>query len=151
MADNYPLSDTLLLKQQFIGKKVTDLPTPSILLDRHLIKAHCTAMLQICKKLDVSFRAHVKSHKTLELSRLQVGDGLPGLENTPAQFVVSTVAEAENLVEYVKEQQEKGRESSVSGKDARRAVADFIDMSRSCMVCPSPRVPCRDLLRLRES
>ncbi|KAF1929135.1 uncharacterized protein M421DRAFT_61981 [Didymella exigua CBS 183.55] len=113
MASNFPLSNASLLTQQFVGKKLVDLPTPSIILDRRLIKANCTAMLQICKKLKVGFRAHVKSHKTLELSRLQVGDGLPGLENTPALFIVSTVAEAENLVEYVKEQQEKGRESSI--------------------------------------
>lgn len=114
MALNYPLSDITSLKQSFLGQKIVDLPTPSILLDRNLIKKNCTAMLQICKKLDVGFRAHVKSHKTLELSRIQVGDGLPGLEDSPAQFIVSTLAEAENLAEYVREQQQRGRDAGVS-------------------------------------
>lgn len=114
MASNYLLSDASSLKEQFVGKHLAELPTPSILLDRHLIKANCTAMLQICKKLEVGFRAHVKSHKTLELSRLQVGDGLPGLENTPAQFIVSTLAEAENLVGFVRGEQGRGRDAGVS-------------------------------------
>lgn len=114
MASNYPLSDMTSLKKHFVGQKVVDLPTPSIILDRSLIKKNCTAMLQICKKLGVGFRAHVKSHKTLELSRIQVGDGLSGLENTPAQFIVSTLAEAENVVEYVKAQQNNGRDAGVS-------------------------------------
>lgn len=114
MTSNYPLSDTTSLKEQFLGQKLVDLPTPSIILDRNLTKKNCTAMLQICKKLDVGFRAHVKSHKTLELSRIQVGDGLPGLENTPAQFIVSTLAEAENLAEYVRARQQKGSDAGVS-------------------------------------
>ncbi len=71
-------------------------------------------MLSVCASLGVGFRAHVKSHKTLELSKLMVGDGLQGYE-VPANFVVSTVAEAEGLVGYVREQQEMGREASVCG------------------------------------
>lgn len=119
MASNYPPSDSSALKEQYLGKHLAELPTPSIILDRNLIKKNCTAMLQICAKLSVGFRAHVKSHKTLELSRFMVGDGLPGLENTPAQFIVSTVAEAENLVGFVKESQGRGRDAGVSGRDVR--------------------------------
>jgi hypothetical protein len=128
MASNYPLSDMTSLNDQFLGQKLVDLPTPSIILDRSLIKKNCTAMLQICKKLDVGFRAHVKSHKTLELSRIQVGDGLQGLEDTPAQFIVSTIAEAENLAAYVKEQQERGRDAGVSCTYGGRWVMICIDV-----------------------
>lgn len=73
-------------------------------------------MLQVCQKLGVGFRAHVKSHKTLELSKLQVGDGEDAEEKGKgrADFVVSTLIEAENLVGYVKECQEAGRGGSVS-------------------------------------
>lgn len=113
MAANYPLSDAASLRDQFVGKKLTELPTPSVILDRSLIKKNCAAMLQICSKLGVGFRAHVKSHKTLELSKMMVGDGLPGLGGTPAEFIVSTVAEAENLVEYVTQEQGRGRQASV--------------------------------------
>jgi D-serine deaminase-like pyridoxal phosphate-dependent protein len=107
MAANYPLSDLASLKTQYVGKKVEDLPTPSVLLDRALIRRNCTAMLQVCKKLAVGFRAHVKSHKTLELSKLMVG------KDGPAQFIVSTIVEAENLGPYVLEVQKEGREASV--------------------------------------
>ncbi|KAF2630167.1 hypothetical protein BU25DRAFT_408750 [Macroventuria anomochaeta] len=110
MAANYPLSSTPSLQDQFIGRKLTDLPTPSVILDRSLIKKNCTAMLQVCERLGVGFRAHVKSHKTLELSKMMVGDGREG---SPAQFIVSTIAEAENLVEYVRAEQERGREASI--------------------------------------
>lgn len=119
MASNYPLSDLCSLKEQFVGKKLTDLPTPSIILDRSLVKKNCAAMLQVCKELDVGFRAHIKSHKTIELSKLMVGDGLEGSEGperAPAtgHFIVSTLAEGENLVSYVRELQGRGREASVS-------------------------------------
>jgi hypothetical protein len=46
--------------------------------------------------------------KTLELSKLQVG------ESGPANFIVSTIIEAENLVPCLIEYQGKGREASVS-------------------------------------
>lgn len=129
MAHNYPLADVASLKQQFVGQKLTDLPTPSIILDQHLIKKNCAAMLHICAKLGVGFRAHVKSHKTLELSKMMVGDGLPGFESTPAQFIVSTVAEAENLAPFVKEEQERGRQATV------RFVCEWVRFTRlTCML-----------------
>jgi D-serine deaminase-like pyridoxal phosphate-dependent protein len=103
----YPLSPRDALAEQYVGQKLEDLPTPAIVLDRSKIKKNCTAMLQVCQKLNVGFRAHVKSHKTLELSKLQVG------ETGPANFIVSTVIEAENLLEYVAECQKTGREASV--------------------------------------
>lgn len=119
MTSNYPLSDFCSLKEQFVGKKLNNLPTPSIVLDRSLAKKNCAAMLQVCKKLGVGFRAHVKSHKTIELSKLMVGDGLEGLEGpeglpAAAHFITSTLAEGEHLASYVGELQQKGREASVS-------------------------------------
>lgn len=75
-------------------------------------------MLQVCQKLDVGFRAHVKSHKTLELSRMMVGDGLEShgveVDGRGADFIVSTLAEAEALVGYVREVQGSGGRGSVS-------------------------------------
>ncbi|KAF1920399.1 putative serine dehydratase domain-containing protein [Ampelomyces quisqualis] len=64
-------------------------------------------MLQVCKKLDVGFRAHVKSHKTIELACLQVG------ETGPANFIVSTLIEAEHLADLVLRWQGSGREASI--------------------------------------
>ncbi|KAH4976244.1 hypothetical protein HBI18_099210 [Parastagonospora nodorum] len=104
---NYPLSPRDALASQYIGQRLEDLPTPAIVLDKSKIKKNCAAMLQVCQQLGVGFRAHVKSHKTLSLSRLQVG------ETGPANFIVSTVIEAENLFDYVLECQKKGREASI--------------------------------------
>lgn len=114
MAHNYPPSPVDALKQQFLGKHLVDLPTPSLILDRALLRKNCTAMLDVCGELGVGFRAHVKSHKTLELAEMQVGDGLgrPGA-HVPARFVVSTVAEAENLRGFVDGVGRRGRGGNV--------------------------------------
>jgi hypothetical protein len=105
---NYPLSSQSSLASQYVGQRLQDLPTPAVILDRSKIKKNCSAMLQVCQALDVGFRAHIKTHKTLELSKLQVG------ETGPANFIVSTVLEAENLFPFILECQKKGREASVS-------------------------------------
>lgn len=126
MACNYPLSDLTSLKEQFVGKALADLPTPSLLLDRSLIKRNCTAMLQVCRKLNVGFRAHVKSHKTLELSKMMVGDDPQdqdpdrdhGVGGRAVDFIVSTLAEAEALAGYVREVQGRGKKGSVRLPDS---------------------------------
>ena len=122
----YPLSPANVLEAQFIGKKLDSLPTPAIVLDRAVMGRNCAAMLCVCAQLGVGFRAHVKSHKTVELSKLQVGDfgvdgkeeeGGGGVGKKKANLIVSTVMEAEQLVGYVKEVQgRKGWEASVSVK-----------------------------------
>lgn len=108
--ENYPLSSKSSLASQYVGRRLQDLPTPTLVLDRSKLKKNTAAMLQVCQKLDVGFRAHVKSHKTLELAMLQVG------ETAPANFIVSTVIEAENLLPFVVECQKNGREASVSNR-----------------------------------
>jgi D-serine deaminase-like pyridoxal phosphate-dependent protein len=108
-ATRYPLASQSSLASQYVGQRLQDLPTPAVVLDRSKIKKNCAAMLHVCQKLGVGFRAHIKTHKTLELSKLQVG------ETGPANFIVSTVIEAENLFPFILECQAKGREASVSG------------------------------------
>ncbi|KAH7394130.1 putative serine dehydratase domain-containing protein [Phaeosphaeria sp. MPI-PUGE-AT-0046c] len=107
LVENYPLSSKSSLASQYVGQRLQDLPTPALVLDRSKLKRNTAAMLQVCQKLGVGFRAHVKSHKTLELSKLQVG------EDGPANFIVSTLIEAENLQPFVSECQKKERESSI--------------------------------------
>ncbi|EUC41971.1 hypothetical protein COCMIDRAFT_8377 [Bipolaris oryzae ATCC 44560] len=104
---NYPLPSSSSLAAQFVGKTLNELPTPAVVLDRALIKRNCNAMLNVCKELGVGFRAHVKSHKTAELSKLQVG------EEGAANFIVSTIIEAEKLAELVVKEQGKGRDASI--------------------------------------
>jgi hypothetical protein len=128
---NYPLSSQGSLASQYVGQRLEDLPTPAIILDRYKIKKNCAAMLQVCQKLNVGFRAHVKSHKTSELSKLQVG------ETGPANFIVSTVMEAEQLCMFVAECQSKGREASVSQTHELRRTMPLTRRYRSYTASPS--------------
>ncbi|KAF2660676.1 hypothetical protein K491DRAFT_754483 [Lophiostoma macrostomum CBS 122681] len=96
-SSNYPLPTQSSLHLQYLGQPLSSLPTPSAVIDRAIVRRNCNAMLQVCKELDVGFRAHIKSHKTLELSKLQVGSD----PSTPAHFVVSTIIEAENLLPFL--------------------------------------------------
>ncbi|PWO24113.1 hypothetical protein PtrARCrB10_07348 [Pyrenophora tritici-repentis] len=83
----YPLTPTSLLTSHFIGKKLSTLPTPAIVLDRALIRRNCAAMLGICSALGVEFRAHVKSHKTIELSRMQILYGVPVAQSSIPRLI----------------------------------------------------------------
>ncbi|KAL8640122.1 MAG: hypothetical protein Q9228_002921 [Teloschistes exilis] len=65
-------------------------------------------MLEACAALDVAFRPHIKTHKTLEVTRLQVGES-----SQDVKVVVSTVAEAEMLLDYLFECQRNGRSVNV--------------------------------------
>lgn len=60
---NYPLPNLSSLQLQYVGQPLTSLPTPAAILDRSIIRKNCDTMLNVCKKLGVGFRAHVKSHK----------------------------------------------------------------------------------------
>jgi hypothetical protein len=108
---NYPLPSREALLSQFRGQPLTALPTPAVVLDRALVAKHCAAMLHVCDALSIGFRAHVKSHKTLEVAQMQVG-GKDG--DRPADFIVSTLVEAEALAGWLAECQAEGREGSVS-------------------------------------
>ncbi|KAI4230312.1 MAG: hypothetical protein L6R36_000123 [Xanthoria steineri] len=66
-------------------------------------------MLQACDALDVDFRPHVKTHKTIEVARLQVGEPW----RHPVKVVVSTLAEAEHLFPFLLECQDHGKSVNV--------------------------------------
>jgi D-serine deaminase-like pyridoxal phosphate-dependent protein len=69
---NYPLPSKALLASQYVGKNLSDLPTPTVVLDRAIIQKNCLAMLNVCGELGVGFRAHVKSHKVCLPSRSSI-------------------------------------------------------------------------------
>lgn len=103
----YPSKD--LLRAKYVGKNLFQVATPSIVLDLAKLEANCNLMLEAAQRLDLSWRAHIKTHKTTELTRLQVGDR----STTPANIVVSTLAEAENVLPLLKEYQGRGRQVSL--------------------------------------
>ncbi|MEA2462754.1 MAG: hypothetical protein QOJ98_501 [Acidobacteriota bacterium] len=62
--------------------------TPAFLVDRAMVARNCEAMRDKARTSGVAFRPHVKTHKTVEIGRMQHG-GFPG------PITVSTLAEAE--------------------------------------------------------
>ncbi|KAK3987761.1 D-serine dehydratase [Cladorrhinum sp. PSN332] len=97
------------LKREHVGKTLHQVPTPSVVLDLAKVKVHCERMLEAAERLDLLWRPHIKSHKTEELTRLQVGDN----KTTLVRLVVSTVIEAENIAPLLKEYQSEGRDVNV--------------------------------------
>jgi len=67
---------------------LTDLATPALLVDRDLVERNTTLMREKARQSRVGLRPHVKTHKTLEIARMQLG-----AESGP--ITVSTLAEAE--------------------------------------------------------
>lgn len=67
--------------------RITDLPTPAFLVDHAIVERNCRAMRQKAIDSEVVFRPHVKTHKTIEIAKMQHGGIGP--------ITVSTLAEAE--------------------------------------------------------
>jgi len=123
----YPHPEVQALKDQYVGKLLKDADTPFAVLDVNVAKRHCKLMLDTCDALGVKFRGHIKTHKvlqavappdptthtnhlqTVELTRLQVGDG-----SRPVNLVVSTMAELEFILPYLQECRRDNRSISVS-------------------------------------
>src|SRR5437868_12800996 len=66
---------------------VDSLKTPSLLLDLNRIRRNAARMSQRAKKLGVKLRPHIKTHKCIEIARLQT-------EGHSGAITVSTLAEA---------------------------------------------------------
>ncbi|KAK6462871.1 hypothetical protein DFJ63DRAFT_175935, partial [Scheffersomyces coipomensis] len=86
------------LLQRYKGKPLRDLPTPSIVINKAKFESNCNKMLVNAKKLDANFRAHIKTHKTLEGTLLQLGT----VPFKTEKIVVSTMMEAWNILPLVK-------------------------------------------------
>ncbi|UKZ87347.1 uncharacterized protein TrAFT101_003155 [Trichoderma asperellum] len=102
----YPTSPKEALVKEFVGKSIADVPTPAAVMNVAAARRNCERMLEAAKKLDLGWRAHVKTHKTVELTRLQVGEDL----SRPANLIVSTLSEAEFVLPLLEEYKKKGRQ-----------------------------------------
>lgn len=69
------------------------LPTPTLLLDRSRLVRNITRIAERARGLGVRLRPHVKTHKCLEVARLQEAAGAAGL-------MVSTLAEARTFAAH---------------------------------------------------
>ena len=71
---------------------LSEAATPTFLVDRQRVERNCARMLEKARASNVRLRPHVKTHKTVEGARLQVG-----ADKGP--ITVSTLAEAEFFAE----------------------------------------------------
>lgn len=99
----YPLPSPEALKSEYVGQSLHQVPLPSAVFDISKLRRNCQLMLDAVHELGVDFRAHVKTHKTTELTRLQVG-----ADSKDVRLICSTVAELEHLQTLVKEFQQHG-------------------------------------------
>ncbi|KAG7412640.1 D-serine dehydratase [Fusarium oxysporum f. sp. rapae] len=92
------------LRQFYVGKSIHDVPKPAVILDRARVDRHCQSMLRAVKTLGLGFRAHVKTHKTIEATCLQIGQG-----SGDVKLIVSTLAEVDHLLPLLKQYKDAGR------------------------------------------
>lgn len=67
---------------------VSTISTPAFLIDRSIVEQNCARMRTKALAAGVAFRPHVKTHKTIEVGRMQHGGNI-------GPITVSTMAEAE--------------------------------------------------------
>lgn len=101
-SQTYPLPSRDALTKLYVGQSLSDVGIPAAILDVAKIKKNCTLMLNAVKDLEVSFRAHVKTHKTTEVTRLQVGE-----DSKDVRLIVSTLSELDHLLPLLQEYQQK--------------------------------------------
>ena len=109
----YPSPSEAALKLQYVGKHLQDVPAPALIIDEAVVRRNCRLMLEAVQQLGVGFRAHVKTHKTTQLARLQVGE-----DSRSVKLVASTVSEIENLLPWLLQCKAAGKEINVGTLDA---------------------------------
>ncbi|KAG6262538.1 hypothetical protein E4U49_003033 [Claviceps purpurea] len=105
----YPSSPRHVLAELYLGKSLREIPTPAAVINVAAVRRNCERMLQTCDRLDLGWRAHVKTHKTVEITQLQVGKDV----SRPVSLIVSTLAEAEFLLPMLEEYKKEGRKVNV--------------------------------------
>ncbi len=50
-------------RSSYIGQTLSDIPTPSAILDLAKLQVNCQRMLDATDKLGLSWRCHIKTHK----------------------------------------------------------------------------------------
>lgn len=92
----------LELAKSYIGKSIKDLPVPAFVLDKSLIKSNAQRMHSKLKTIGdihhgLGFRPHVKTLKTVEVTREALGNGATNC------VVASTIAEIRGLKPLVQD------------------------------------------------
>ncbi|KAF9453848.1 hypothetical protein P691DRAFT_694040 [Macrolepiota fuliginosa MF-IS2] len=82
------------LRNEFVGKSLDGIRTPAFIIDRQIFAKNCANMHQRAAEWGATFRAHLKTHKTTQGTRLQ----LVSEKGRSHAVVVSTVLEAWSVV-----------------------------------------------------
>src|SRR5436305_424195 len=82
------LHSPLSIQHSTFNISLSSLSTPAFLVDRNIVEQNCARMREKARASGVAFRPHVKTHKTIEIGRMQHGGAL-------GPITVSTLAEAE--------------------------------------------------------
>ena len=56
------------LRARFVGMKLSEVPTPSVVLDLKQVRVNCERMLEAAETLGLQWRAHIKTHKVCKQS-----------------------------------------------------------------------------------
>ncbi|EPS40843.1 hypothetical protein H072_5282 [Dactylellina haptotyla CBS 200.50] len=84
------------LLSSYIGGPRSSLPTPSLCVSLPTIKRNCDIFHRSLEGLDISFRAHVKTHKTAEVTRIELGPNHHSV-------ITSTIREIRGLQPLIEE------------------------------------------------
>lgn len=91
---------------KYLGKDFLELPTPSFVIQENKFVANCKRMFENVQSLStatgksIKFRAHIKTHKTVEGSLKQLGFGIVPQGQTISSILVSTLKEAQGILDY---------------------------------------------------
>ncbi|EWZ38176.1 hypothetical protein FOZG_09888 [Fusarium oxysporum Fo47] len=83
--------------KDYIGKHVSELPTPSLVVNLPVLKTNVETLHRDVEKLGIGFRPHVKTLKSLEVTRLMMADG------KYRGIIASTIPEIKGALPLVKE------------------------------------------------
>ncbi|KAG7413775.1 D-serine dehydratase [Fusarium oxysporum f. sp. rapae] len=83
--------------KDYIGKHVSELPTPSLVVNLPVLKTNVETLHRDVEKLGIGFRPHVKTLKSLEVTRLMMADG------KYRGIIASTIPEIQGALPLVKE------------------------------------------------
>ncbi|EYB31734.1 unnamed protein product [Fusarium graminearum] len=81
----------------FIGKPISDLPTPALVVNLPVLKKNIDTLHQDVERLGIGFRPHVKTLKTLELTRMMIAEG------KYKGMIASTIPEIKGALPLVEE------------------------------------------------
>lgn len=93
----YPRPSKAELRSLFVGKTLSDLRTPTAIVDVARVERNCVRMLELAQRWGVPFRAHIKTHKTLEGSLKMLSP--QGQTLTTSRAIAATLPEAWGLIE----------------------------------------------------